>query len=165
MRWKFWTTLLIGLLLLFAVLMLFSPWFHDEYFGMAKYEADAVGSLDKITSLENQYAASHPDKGFACELALLRTQGREADASNQISGLLSGQLRGYKFAFADCTPEANGTVTRYQIFAVPIRRYATGVRAFCTDQTGKLFYDLDGSPSQCLASRREISWPSTNAHQ
>ena len=63
MRWKFWTKLLTGLLLLFPVLIFFTPGFHDKYFGMSKYEADAVDSLYKINSLENRYAALHPDKG------------------------------------------------------------------------------------------------------
>jgi hypothetical protein len=123
---------------------------------LAKYEADAVGSLAKINSLENQYAVSHPDKGFTCELGLLRPQESGTDASDQISEVQSGQRSGYKFGFAGCTPEANGTVTRYQIFAIPIRPGGTGIRAFCTDQTGKLFYDLNGSASECLALRREI---------
>ena len=157
MRWKFLTKLLTGLVLSFAVLMLFSPWFHDKYFGVAKYEADAVGSLDKINSIENRYVASHPDKGFTCELGALRAQASGTDVSEQISGLLSGQRTGYKFAFAGCTPDTNGIVTHYQIFAIPIGPGRTGIRAFCTDQTGKLFYDLNGSPSQCLATRREIS--------
>ena len=156
MRWKFWTKLLMSLLLLFAVLLFLSPSFHDKYFGVAKYETDAVGSVTKINSLERQYAASHRDTGFACELVVLRPQQSGADTSGQDSGLLSGQRSGYKFAFAACAPEANGIVTQYQIFAVPIRPDVTGIRAFCSDQTGKLFYDLNGSASECLASRREI---------
>lgn len=139
---SFGQKLLTGLLLLFAVLMFFSPSFHDKYFGVAKYESAAVGSLDKINALENQYAASRPDKAFACELAVLRPQE-------------SGRS-GYRFAFGACAPEPNGIVTQYQIFAVPVRPGITGIRAFCTNQTGNLFYDLNGSPSECLASRREI---------
>ena len=122
MRWKFWTKLLISLLLLFAVLVFLSPSFHDKYFGVAKYEADAVGSLVKINSLEKQYAASHPHNGFACELVALRPQERETDTSGQVSGLLNGQRSGFKFAFAACAPAANGIVTQYQIFAVPVRQ-------------------------------------------
>ena len=139
------------------MLVFLSPSFHDKYFGVAKYEAAAVGSLSKINSLEKQYAASHPDKGFACELVVLRPQESGTDTSGQVTGLLNGQRGGYKFAFAACRPEANGIVTQYQIFAVPIRPGITGIRtAFCTDQTGKLFYDPNGSASECLALRREI---------
>ena len=156
MRWQFWTKLLISLLLLFAVLVFLSPSFHDKYFGVAKYEADAVGGLAKINSLEKQYAASHPDKGFACELVVLRPQENGTDASGQVSELLNGPQSAFKFAFAACGPEANGIVTQYQIFAVPVRPGITGIRAFCTDQTGKLYYDLSGSASECLALRREI---------
>jgi hypothetical protein len=157
MRWKFQAKLLSGLLLLFALLIIFILAFHDKYFGVSKYEADAVDSLGKINSLENQYAAIHPDKGFACELTVFRPpQESGTNASDQISGALSVQQNGYEFALVGCTPEASGIVTHYQIVAVPIRPGGTGIRAFCTDQTGKLFYDLGGSPSECLASRREI---------
>jgi hypothetical protein len=156
MRWKFWTKLLAGSLFSFAVLVFFSPSFHDRYFGVAKYESAAVGGLHKINTLESLYAASHADKGFACELSLLRPPELRGDASDPTVGLLTGKWSGYKFAFAGCTSEANGIVAQYKIVAIPVRPGATGIRAFCTDQTDKLFYDPDGSASQCLASRHEI---------
>ena len=156
MRWKFWIKPLVGLLFLFTLLVFLSPSFHDKYFGVAKYEADAVGSLVKINSLEKQYAASHPDRGFACELVALLPEETRTDASSQSLGFLNGQRGGYKFAIAACTPEANGIVTKYQVLAVPVRPGITGIRAFCTDQTAKLFYDQGGSGPMCIASQREI---------
>jgi hypothetical protein len=35
--------------------------------------------------------------------------------------------------------------------AVPLSRMKSGVRAFCTDQSGNVFHDLNGSASECLA--------------
>ena len=140
-----------GLVLFFAVLLVAFPRLRNH---IGVHELDAVRSLVEINSLEKQYAISHPDKGFACELGVLREQGSETDVSGQISKLL--QRSGYKFEFSRCITGANVTVTGYQIFAIPIGPDRTRIRAFCTDQTGKLFYDPDGSGPECLALRREI---------
>ena len=35
------------------------------------YEASAIRKLQEIAILQNDYAASHPDKGFVCRLKLL----------------------------------------------------------------------------------------------
>jgi hypothetical protein len=47
-------------------------------------------------------------------------------------------------------------VMRYRAIAVPLEPGKSGVRAFCTDQTGALWYDPSGSPENCLATRRTI---------
>ncbi len=63
---------------------------------------------------------------------------------------------GYRIMFAGCGPEANGVVTRYRIAAVPLEPRKSGVRAFCTDETGALWFDASGSADNCLVSRRTI---------
>src|SRR5258708_11775916 len=96
--WKLWTIRTIASIFLFAVgLLVFSPSFHDTYFGVAKYESAAVGSLQKINKLQRQYAASHADKGFACELPLLRPTEPMSDAYDPTAALLSGEWSGFKF--------------------------------------------------------------------
>ena len=143
----------VVVVLLFVFLTTMTPSFHDKYFGMAKYESTAVGSLKKINTLESQFASSHPQKGFACELPSLR-QASEADSAyDPTVAFLNGTWRGYRFAVASCVVSPNGIATQYEITATPVRPYATGVRAFCTDQSGKLFYDLSGSASKCLSGR------------
>lgn len=134
--------------------MLFSPSFHDTHFGMAQNESAAVGSLRKLTSLENQYAAAHTDRGFACELTLLQPTEDMKETLGPSSALLTGKWSGYKFALVGCAPNASGVTTHYAVTAVPISPYRTGVRAFCSDESGSIFYDHTGSASECLAGRQ-----------
>jgi hypothetical protein len=155
--WKFWTKLFVALIFLFAVLLFFSPSFHDTYFGVAKNESAAVGSLRKITTLETQYAAEHSNKGFACELPLLRPIEKLTDAYDPIAALLSGEWSGYKFAVVDCSAESNGIVTHYGVTAVPTNPGRSGIRAFCTDQSGQLYYSNEASASKCVATRQALS--------
>jgi hypothetical protein len=60
------------LALLFGIAVVLSPTLHDTYFGVAKNESTAVGSLRKIYELENAYSAGHPENGFACQLKQLQ---------------------------------------------------------------------------------------------
>ena len=72
-QWKLWTKISLAFIFVFAaVLVVFTQSFHDKYFGMAKNEATALSTLKKINTLESQYAATHPTKGFACELSPLQ---------------------------------------------------------------------------------------------
>ena len=153
---KFWITLIATIFLVAAVLVVASPWWHDKYFGMAQNENAAVGSLRKINTLESQYAAGHANKGFTCELSLLGPKDKTGDPFDPTAALLSGEWSGYKFAVLGCAGEANGMVTRYRAIAVPSTRGVTGVRAFCTDESGKIFYDHNASASQCLALRQVL---------
>jgi len=74
MRWKFWTKLLISLLLC-SRCWCFSPHpFTTNTLAWPNTKPMPWVSLVKINSLEKQYAASHSDKGFACELVVLRPQ-------------------------------------------------------------------------------------------
>jgi hypothetical protein len=149
--WKFWAILSIAVIFLFAVLLSLSPSFHDKHFGVAQNESAAVGSLRKLNNLEGQYAVAHADKGFACELTLLQPTEEMKEA---YATLLTGVWSGYKFAVVGCVPGASGAVTHYAVTAVPVSPYRTGVRAFCTDESGDIFYDHSGSGSECLAARR-----------
>ena len=152
--WKFWAKLSIALIFLVAVLTCFSPSFHDKHFGVAQNESAAVGSLRRLNSLESQYAAAHADKGFACELALLQPTEDTKEAFGHYATLLTGVWSGYKFAVGGCVPGTSGVVIHYELTAVPVSPYRTGVRAFCTDESSNIFYDHTGSGSECLAARQ-----------
>lgn len=154
-QWKSRTRILIAFIFVFAaVLVVFTPSFHDK--GVVKNEATAVSSLEKINTLEREYAVAHPTKGFACELSSLRQPEKTRDRYDATTALLAGEWSGYKFTVASCTAERNGTVAHYQITAVPIKLGGTGAHAFCTDDSRQLFYDNGGSPAQCLALRRAL---------
>jgi hypothetical protein len=140
-------------LLSFLLVFAFSPHFHDSHAGVRQNEAAAVGSLRKIHDLQSKYAAAHPNEGFACQLQRLRPAEDTATAYDPTTALLAGEWSGYKFVLAGCTSTEKGIVIRYQIAAVPIARGLTGMRAFCADESGTLFYEENGSATECLSSR------------
>jgi hypothetical protein len=142
------------LILLFAFLAFLSPTFHDSYFGVAKNEVTAVGSLRKIHELEDAYATAHPDSGFVCQLKQLRLTENTTVVYGKPMNLPTGEWVGYKFEIIGCIPEKNGVFTHYQVPAVPLQFGISGVRAFCTDQSGDVFYAHNGSGSECLATRQ-----------
>lgn len=147
----FWIPLCC-LVVIFAFLLFLTPSFHDT--GIAKNEATAVGSLRKIYELENAYAAAHLDNGFACQLKQLRPKDNLPEMYGNTMNFLAGEWVGYKFEIVGCLPQMKGVFDRYEVTAVPLRPSASGVRAFCTDQSGNVYYDLNGSASECLAARR-----------
>jgi hypothetical protein len=142
-----------GFLLALLLVIVFSPHLHDPHAALRQNESAAVGSLRKIHDLQGKYAVAHPQEGFACQLQRLRPVKDTTAAYDPTSALLSGEWSGYKFILVGCTPAENRIVMRYQITAVPISRGLTGMRAFCADESGKLFYEENGSANDCLSSR------------
>jgi hypothetical protein len=113
-----------GFLLSLLLVIAFSPHFHDSQGGVRQNESAAV-----------------------------RPAEDKATAYDPTMALLAGEWSGYKFVLAGCTSTEGGIVVRYQITAVPIAGGLTGVRAFCADESGTLFYEESGSPTECLSSR------------
>jgi hypothetical protein len=142
------------LALLFVIAVVLSPTFHDTYFGVAKNESTAVASLRKIYELENAYSAGHPENGFACQLKQLQPAAGMPSLYGNPMNFLTKEWVGYKFDIVSCIPDKNGVFAQYQITAAPLRAGISGVRAFCTDQSGNVFYDSNGSASECLSARR-----------
>jgi hypothetical protein len=108
--------------------------------------------LSNVTARPEHYGR-HPNDGFACQLQRLRPAEDATTAYDPTTALLAGEWSGYKFVLSRCTPTEKGIVIRYQITAIPIARGVTGVRAFCADESGALFYEESGSASECLSSR------------
>jgi hypothetical protein len=119
-------------------------------------ESATVSRLRRLNELQNRHAASSPAKGFACQSAQLKPSTTAGETYDPNEFLLSGAQSGYKFAITGCGTDSNGVVTRYQVTAVPIEPAKSGFRAFCTDQTGAIWYDSKGSAENCLASRRPL---------
>ena len=147
----------VVLILLLSLAVLFIPMLDGPNMHRNAREADAVGKLHRITTLQNDYAASHPAQGFACQLPLLKRATPTKDEYDPDAFLLSGDHAGYRIALTECEPEAGGVVTRYRVTAVPLEPGKSGVRAFCTDQTGVLWYDANGSVENCVALHRTIN--------
>jgi hypothetical protein len=119
-------------------------------------EVTAVGNLRRLATLQGSYSASHPDKGFSCQLSLLKSPKPASGDYDPKEFLLSETYAGYRITLPGCEPGPNGLVTRYRAIAVSLEPGKSGVRAFCTDQTGTLWYDAGGSPENCLAAGRKI---------
>jgi hypothetical protein len=119
-------------------------------------ESVTASRLRRLKDLQNKYAASYPAKGFTCQLHELKAATPVGDMFDPNEFLLTGAQSGYKFAVTGCRIEPNGVVTQYQVTATPLVPGKSGFRAFCTDQTGAMWYDSNGSPEQCLASRRPL---------
>jgi hypothetical protein len=120
-------------------------------------ESRAVGSLRTIHNMETSYVSQHPSSGFACALPQMNALKPPASQHTSID-LDRGEWGGYKFEVVSCTSPTTGDVGQYQVIAVPLRQYATGVRAFCIDQSGIIFYDVNGSGSGCLTSRKQLQY-------
>ena len=146
---------LCGLLLL---ALMFIPVMDGHHKRQFANESSAVATLRKVIALETQYAAAHPEKGYACDLSLLRPTGQQqgADYDDPFAFLVTATRSGYKFALGNCFPDATGVVTHYQAAVVPVEHGVTGFRAFCADDSGVIWYDAEGSSTKCLASRRSL---------
>lgn len=116
---------------------------------MARNEANAMYSLRALTNLELRYAAAHPSKGFTCKFALLKTAAPPNGDPIHEGFLSSDSFEGYKFSLTGCEVDPNGVVVRFRATAVPLSPGETGVRAFCTDQTGELGYSVNESTESC----------------
>jgi hypothetical protein len=123
----------------------------------AAQEASAVGKLRRLTTLQNNYSASHPKEGFACRLSVLKPTAPSEDDYYPDEFWSSETHRGYRIALTGCEPEPNGLVTHYRATAVPLEPGKSGIRAFCTDQTGALWHDDSGSAENCLKFRRALN--------
>lgn len=158
--WNFRRNLLISIgaiLFLLFLAALFIPTLDGPNGRRAAREANAVGKLRRITTLQNDYAVSHPTAGFACHLSPLKPTAASNENYDSDAFLLSADHDGCRIEFTSCGPETDGVVTSYRVTAVPLEPGKSGIRAFCTDQTGALWYDASGSPEKCLSARREIN--------
>jgi len=146
---------ILGLSILTAgVLLLLIPTFTRPH-RLFVNEASAVSALRTVISLQQEYSTAHPDTGFACELLLLKPIA-ERQVPDYLSELLTTGLRsGYRFSVI-CASDANRATVHYQLAAVPVEQSKTGVRAFCTDDVGVIWYDLDGSVTNCFGSRHAL---------
>jgi hypothetical protein len=122
---------------------------HQMVSRVARNEISAVESLRALTNLELRYAAAHPSKGFNCDFGLLKTEASSNGKQTHEGFLFFDSFDGYKFSLTGCEVDAKGVAVRYKAIAVPLLPGQTGVRAFCTDQTGELRSGVNESPESC----------------
>jgi hypothetical protein len=121
-------------------------------------QASAASKLREVTILEKKFAAAHADKGFTCEVPLLKpSESEQNHASYDPLWFLAARISsGYKFALGNCRIDEKGVVVHYQVTAVPVEQGRTRSYAFCADDAGVLWYDADGSATNCLDMRRVL---------
>jgi type IV pilus assembly protein PilA len=110
---------------------------------MSANESSAAGSIRTINTGEVSYAAAYPSIGFSGIAALggsapctpSTTTGCFIDAV-----LAGGSKEGYTFS-ASASTSVNGVNMTYTSLGYPSSLNKTGTRAFCSDQTGVIYYN------------------------
>lgn len=129
---------------------------------IAANESSAVGSLRTIVTAQVTYSTTYPTTGFAATLAALQPPAGGGVPSSAAADLIdtnlgSGVKSGYGFQSTGATdacsaPDAAFTVTAagginvtFQIFGCPVSQNRTGIRNFCTDESGVIRQGADPS--------------------
>jgi hypothetical protein len=117
-------------------------------------EAMTAGRLRKVNELQRGFAAAHPATGYSCQLSLLKPPLPADSDYDPNAFLATGEQSGYRFVLIGCHAEADGLVLHYQVAAEPTKATDSGFRyrAFCTDDSGVIRYDVKGSAANCVAA-------------
>jgi hypothetical protein len=122
-------------------------WFVVSYFVRLRalgYVDSAIGTMRTLVADENKFAEAHPSWGYTCELADITTD----------QTIASGRKNEYVFEISGCRAKAgSGPNASYQMTARPLR---PEMPAFCSDQSGVLKADYDGSAVNCVKSGQPL---------
>jgi hypothetical protein len=136
--------------ILFAMLMvaLIPTGLRNHASQITAHQASAVSSIRALNASEIGYARAHPEKGFTCKLDdLVGSDGVYGWMDRALAG---GKKNGYLFTLQNCLPSTpEGPITRYQITGYP-EQDRTHLRAFCSDESAVIRYDISGSAQNCL---------------
>ena len=109
------------------------------------YVDSAIGSVRTLVAAEKKYAETHPDVGYTCSISSL-----PSDEFKMVEQLRNGTRDGYAFEIGGCQVAASArSNAKYQLTARPLFK---GMPAFCSDQSGVVKYDENGSGPKCLES-------------
>ena len=102
----------------------------------------AIGRMRVLYAAESQFAKAHPELGYTCTFSQLPT-------SAEITRLLArgGTDNGYVFEILGCqVPSQDRPNSTYYITTRP---WHSGQPTFCSDQSGVLRADYNGSIERC----------------
>jgi hypothetical protein len=145
-----------GLTVTATLLLLVVPTLDGPHSRLLANEASAVSKLRTIITLQDRYSAAHAYGGFACDLPLLKPVGEQTFPDQSLGFLITGVRSGYTFSMVNCGPDANRAGVHYQVIAVPVEKGTTGVRTFCADESGVIWYDSEEFGTRCLTSRHPL---------
>jgi len=116
-------------------------------------ESSAASNLRTLGVAEVTYLASYPERGYTCKLSelggtLAHRQPSPQNAMFIDDVLASGKKSGYVYSISGCDIPP---VSRFHITAVPADP-ESGMRAFCSDESGKVRYAADGKAATCLSA-------------
>jgi TonB family protein len=110
-------------------------------------EQTALLSVRAINAAQKSYQSTQA--GFACTLSTLGSAGKQSSVARRIylydPQLAGGKKNGYNFALSGCD------TSHYQLVAEP-ELPDSGVRAYCSDESGVVRSSSDGKASTCLVS-------------
>jgi hypothetical protein len=121
-------------------------------------EGTASARIRMIAAAEAQFASSHPDRGYSCNLTELFGKSDNADGSDQpaeysAAGFATDNSSGYHFSLTGC----DGTpASRFRATAVPAEA-DSGMKAFCADESGKVRFEASGKGSSCLTRGQPLN--------
>jgi prepilin-type N-terminal cleavage/methylation domain-containing protein len=118
---------------------------------IAANEASAVAAVRTIATAETAYAQTYPTIGYTCTLAYLGPPAAGQPISETAAGVLdsvvaSGEKQGYRISVTNCS---GSPVSFYNSAAVPLAPGTTGVRAFCSDTSGIIWFSTDSTEATC----------------
>ena len=115
------------------------------------HESAAQGQMNMIAQMETNYAANHPDTGYACTFAALypNTEGEPS----AVAAFATQESNGYRFSLAGCSGKP---AARYRLTAIPIDADSE-MRAFCLDQSGALKSVAAADSSTCFSQGKMVS--------
>jgi hypothetical protein len=119
-----------------------TPRVHKEL--IPAHEASVLAGIKAIHEGEMWFARTHPDQGFARELATLASTDNDGGEPIIDNVLASGRKSGYTLTY---TPgeKINGAIRSYTITAVPDLVGTTGRRRFYSDESGEIRDNASGS--------------------
>ncbi|MGA8150955.1 MAG: hypothetical protein WB952_08405 [Terriglobales bacterium] len=119
-------------------------------------EASAINALRTLMTAQVSYAALYPARGYTCSLPDLGGMGgtdrNEHQAMLIDPRLASGRKNGYRFNFSGC---GGSPAARFNATAVPVEGNS-GMRTFCSDQSGVVRSSSDPNPDSCLAAGKPL---------
>jgi hypothetical protein len=125
-------------------------------------ETAAQNRVVSIATAETNYAARHPDRGYACTLAtILAPEPGAMPGENGFvydPGQGNEEWSGYRFALMGCD---GSPAAKYRITAVPLESDA-GMKTFCADESGAFKFVSTGKSSSCFSRGQSLNTPAVS---
>ena len=111
--------------------------------------------ISMLAASEARYMGQHPNHGFTCNLSDLSPKPALIPGQPDYTAVpaFGGESPGYRLEITGC----DGTpATKFKITATPLDSDA-GMKAFCSDESRTVRFDLSGSGTACLSQGQPIN--------